>query len=173
MHRLFFALRPHDALRREIATLAREQVLQVGGRAAHPDRYHMTLQFVGDFPVLSPALHESLRAAADSIATPQPFDILLDRIGSFDAGRVTWLGCRTPHEALARLHGDLAAALAHAGIAPKAEDGFVPHVTLLRNGSGPIDRPIASRRWRVDDFALIDATAGEYSQLGRWPMTPA
>ncbi|MFL6592015.1 MAG: RNA 2',3'-cyclic phosphodiesterase [Luteimonas sp.] len=172
MHRLFFAMTPDDGLRRDIASLAQEQTLHLGGRAVRTERYHMTLQFVGDFDALTPALHDSLLAAADSVAAPMPMELVLEQLGSFHAGRVIWLGCSKPHEALTRLNADLAAAVSRAGIAIKAEDGFIPHVTVYRNGRVPMDRPVAPLRWRVTDFVLIDATAGEYRRLGRWPVTP-
>jgi 2'-5' RNA ligase len=51
LHRLFFALWPDDALRVRIADVAAKAITAhaSGGRSLKPDRYHVTLQFLGDF----------------------------------------------------------------------------------------------------------------------------
>ena len=46
------------------------------------------------------------------VAALPPFELLLDRIGSFSAGRVVWIGCRTPPPQLVQLHRELGEALA-------------------------------------------------------------
>jgi RNA 2',3'-cyclic 3'-phosphodiesterase len=173
MHRLFFALWPDEAVRREIADAAREQQgLDPAGRAVRPERYHLTLQFLGDFDVLTAAMHGSLLAAAGAIDAPAPFELRLDRVGSFGAGRVVWLGCSEPPAPLVQLHRDLAGALAKVGITPGAAQQFIPHVTLHRNMGRSIGYPTPALRWRVAEFVLIDAIDGDYRCLGRWPSSP-
>jgi 2'-5' RNA ligase len=153
-----------------MARVAREQqALDPRMRAVRADRYHLTLQFLGDYEALTEGMQASLVAAATQVAAPPAFELLLDRVGSFGAGRVVWLGCGDVPPQLERLHRQLGEALADAGMAPRVEAGFVPHVTVHRNARRPIDGRLQPLRWQVRDFVLVDSTAGEYRLLGRWP----
>jgi 2'-5' RNA ligase len=134
-------------------------------------RYHMTLQFLGDFGFLAPARIDALTAAATQAAEVSSFDMLLDRIGSFGTGRVAWMGCTQVPSALIQLHHGLGQALSTSGFATQDSGGFVPHVTLRRNARGEGDASIPPLRWRVRGFVLVDSTAGEYRVLGQWPLT--
>jgi 2'-5' RNA ligase len=170
MHRLFFALWPDDALRRDIERVADQSLRGVGGRPVRPMRYHMTLQFLGDFGFLAPARVDTLAAAATQATGVPSFDVLLDRIGSFGTGRVAWMGCTQVPAELIQLHHGLGQALSAAGFATQVSGGFVPHVTLRRNTRGQGDASIPPLRWRVRGFVLVDSTAGEYRMLGQWPL---
>lgn len=175
MHRLFFALWPDATLRRAIAEVADgHPALRIaGGRAEVAGRYHLTLRFLGDFGALAPQLLDALGVAAAGVAGLPPFELLLDRIGSFGAGRVVWMGCRQPTQELARLHGDLDNALAGADVAAKEAPTFIPHLTLRRHAHGPVEQEIPPVRWWARDFVLIDNTTGDYRVIGRWPLTGA
>jgi len=175
MHRLFFALWPDAALRRGIAEAAEAHpaIRAAGGRAEAAARYHLTVQFLGDFRALAPAMLDALGAAATGVAALPPFELLLDRIGSFSAGRVVWIGCGAPPPQLLQLHRDLGEALAAVDIASKVAPTFIPHLTLRRHAHGAIEQAIPPLRWWARDFVLIDSTAGAYRIVGRWPLTGA
>jgi 2'-5' RNA ligase len=175
MHRLFFALWPDATLRRGIAEAAEANpaVCKAGGRAEAADRYHLTLRFLGDFDVLPPGTLDALGAAATGVAIRSPFELLLDRIGSFGAGRVVWMGCQAPPPQLVQLHRELGEALAAADIASKESSAFVPHLTLRRHAHGTIEQTIPPLRWWARGFVLIDSTAGAYRIVGRWPLAGA
>jgi len=175
MHRLFFALWPDAALRRGIARAAEGHpaVRNAGGRAEAVDRYHLTLRFLGDFDALAPGMLDALGAAATGVATRPPFELIIDRIGSFGPGRVVWMGCQAPPPQLVQLHRDLGEALAAAGIASKESSTFIPHLTLRRNAHGPVEQAIPPLRWWARDFVLIDSSAGEYRIIGRWSLAGA
>jgi 2'-5' RNA ligase len=82
-HRLFFALWPAAALRKRIATtVAGLGDNAPGGRRLNPDRYHLTLRFLGDFQPLRQSVLDDAIVAAGSIRLP-PFDLVLDLAGSF------------------------------------------------------------------------------------------
>jgi len=158
-HRLFFALWPDAALRAQLADAADrvEAEHAPGGRALRPERYHITLQFLGEFSPLPAGLVEAACAAAGRVPF-EPFDLVLDRVGSFSGSRVWWLGCSDVPHALQRLHGTLGAALAADGIPVRAHPGFTPHLTIRRNvRRQTAPRPIAPIAWRVDRFVLIDS----------------
>ena len=115
-HRLFFALWPDDEVRRAITARATEfaGACAPGGRPVAPQRYHLTLQFLGSFAALPEAVVEGAIAAGDNVHAPE-LTLLLDRIGSFERNRVWWLGC-DPSPGLLHLRGELGRALAAAGL---------------------------------------------------------
>ena len=175
MHRLFFALWPDATLRRGIAEAAEAlpAIRAAGGRAEAADRYHLTVQFLGDFHALAPAVLDAPGAAATSVSALPAFELLLDRIGSFSAGRVLWIGCGAPSPQLLQLHRHLGEALAGVGFASKAPPTFIPHLTLRRHAHGAIEQAIPPLRWWARDFVLIDSTAGAYRIVGRWRLAGA
>ncbi|MGH8072701.1 MAG: RNA 2',3'-cyclic phosphodiesterase [Lysobacter sp.] len=175
IHRLFFALWPGEQLRQGIADTA-SQLLQyhdAGGRRIGPHRYHLTLQFLGDYAELPPSLVEQAKAAAASVEVA-PFELALDRAGSFRNRSIPWwLGCETPPEGLLRLWDSLGAALARAGIRVQSGKALVPHVTVLRDARLPLPATsIDPLDWPVDSFVLIHSELGArnaYTMLGQWP----
>jgi len=173
-HRLFFALWPGEDVRHAIAARARDfaAVCAPGGRAVAPERYHLTLQFLGSFAGLPEATVEGAIAAGEQVHAPE-FTLLLDRVGSFERNRVWWLGCGLS-PGLRHLHGQLGAALAAAGL-PADVAPFVPHVTLGRGQKQQL-RPQAvdPLAWTLRDFVLVDsaADAPAYRIVRRWPLDP-
>ncbi|HZH42653.1 MAG TPA: RNA 2',3'-cyclic phosphodiesterase [Lysobacter sp.] len=174
MHRLFLALWPdamvRNAVREAVATL--QQAHAPGGRAVHPDRYHITLQFFGDFPVVDAGWHGAVREACARVRAAR-FVLPLDHSGRF--GTVGWLGpARTP-ALLAQLWDALDAALADAGVERRRHARFVPHLTVLRDMRRPWPAsPLPRIDWPVADWVLIDSRHGEgparYEVLDRWPL---
>lgn len=170
IHRLFFALSPDIALRRRIAEVSLQLEIDhaPGGRRIDPGRYHLTLQFLGDFQPLRPSLVDAARQAADTIRLPA-FDLSLDHAGSFPGSNVWWLGTHAVAPGLQALWDALGAALAGAGVQVKSSQRFAPHLTIRRDvrrqiapiGLGPL-------RWTVRDFVLFDSIPGQpYEALHR------
>lgn len=160
LHRLFFALVPPPAVRERIAQAAAavERSHPSGGRLLKPDRYHVTLRFLGDFDPLPPSLPDAARAAADAVPL-EAFDMLLDHAGSFGRNGVRWLG-GPPNDALQALWSDLGNALARQGVRVVRE-GFVPHLTIARDVRAALTpAPIDPVSWRVDGFALVESRPG-------------
>jgi len=93
LHRLVFALWPDEALWEGIADTSAqlERGHAPGGRRLRPERYHLTLQFLGDFQLLRPSVVDAARVAAASVRLPA-FVLVLDHAGSFSGSRVWWLG---------------------------------------------------------------------------------
>ncbi|GAB2615720.1 RNA 2',3'-cyclic phosphodiesterase [Novilysobacter erysipheiresistens] len=176
IHRLFFALWPGDELRQGIGE-ATSQLLQqhdAGGRRIGPHRYHLTLQFLGDYAELPPSLVEQARAAAASVKLA-PFELVIDRAGSFRNRSIPWwLGCETRPEGLRQLWDSLGVALARAGVRVRSDKALVPHVTILRDARQPLPvTPIPPLDWPVDSFVLIHSELGArnaYTEVGRWPL---
>jgi len=174
-HRLFFALWPAAALRNRIATTVAglERDSAPGGRRLNPDRYHLTLQFLGDFQPLRQSLLDAAIVAAGSIRLP-PFDLVLDVSGSFPKAGVWWLGATTTPETLQRLWNELDRALTSARVQVRSAPAFSPHLTVLRDVRKPLPpTPIQPLPWPVREFVLVDSVSGThpaYRVLGRWPL---
>ena len=175
LHRLFFALWPDDALRVRIADVAAKAITAhaPGGRSLKPDRYHVTLQFLGDFQPLPEALLDAARAAADTVRSPA-FDLPLDAVGSFRGSDVWWLGTHEAPPALHALFDALGRALAQHRVSVKSAAAFVPHLTIQRDVRRHIaPTPVPGLSWPVREFVLIDSQPGRgtpYEVVGRWPL---
>ena len=173
-HRLFFALWPDTALREAIDATAKSLVERHAndGRRLRPDRYHLTLQFLGDIP--APRREEVLARAmqaAGQVDVPA-FDMLLDHAGGFANARVWWLAPAEVPEGLRTLWDALGVALLQAGQQAKASPGFSPHLTLVRDvGARLPTTPVAPLRWRIDRFVLVDSQPPRpYRIVGEWML---
>lgn len=175
-HNLFFTLWPDDATRAHIADVAAVlRSTHVGaGRWIKPERYHLTLRFLGDYPALPAALLESVRTAARQVRS-SPFYFALDTSGCFGQARMPcWLGCSVASAPLLELSDQLAQALEAQGVPVRNPAQWVPHVTILRDAERAIDKMLcAPVRWPVEEFVLIDSRVRPflpYRVLDRWPL---
>jgi len=168
-HRLFFALWPDAAVRRQFAVVQR-QLPKNAGRAVPVDNLHITLYFLGQ---QSEEAMACVREAAHSVRTPF-FELELNTFGYFRKAGVFWLGCRETPGALTVLYRSLGEALAPCDY--KAETRpYSPHITLLRKNRSPIvPFPEASICWQVEDFVLIESVSTpegvRYEVLERYPL---
>jgi 2'-5' RNA ligase len=176
VHRLFFALWPDDVVRTRIAAAADllKQHPHLRGRWLKPHRYHLTLQFLGDFSRMPEALATRACAAADRVAA-SAFALSLDCVGSFRKRSIPWwLGCSRIPQALSALWDQLAAAMRDSDIAYDTKLPLTPHVTVLRDSDVMLpSMPISPLSWPVEDFVLIHSFIGpqsRYRVLRRWPL---
>ncbi len=167
--RLFFALWPEDETRAALADWSEGMHKACGGRRIAADKVHATLAFLGS---QAPQRLPELVAAARSITAPA-FVLVLDQARYWKHNRIGWAGASTVPDALSALSQDLRAALSAQGSAfdPKP---FVPHVTLIRDGSRPGEVPVLPPiRWPVQSFSLVQSSGGRYDVLASWPLAPA
>ncbi|QWP74853.1 RNA 2',3'-cyclic phosphodiesterase [Lysobacter sp. K5869] len=177
LHRLFFALWPDADTRAGIRERAQalEAAQRPGGRMIGAHRYHLTLQFLGDFDPLPQSLAERAAAAAATVRTAA-FDLVLDRAGSFANRDIPWwLGSAQPDPGLTLLWDRLGVALAKHGVKVVASHrAHAPHVTIVRQAErGLATTPVEPLRWRIDRFVLLHSELGrrnEYSLLGEWRL---
>jgi 2'-5' RNA ligase len=149
--RLFIALWPDDAARDALLGLQAELI---GGRPVPAANLHLTLAFLGQQPANMVPLLRGLSQRWSN------FDCLLrfDQLGYFRRPRIAWVGMRDIPEPLIALHGSVQAALAEAGVSqPGAHDGFVPHVSLLRDAEPLSQRDIAPIMWRARSVVLAES----------------
>lgn len=171
---LFFALVPDAATRVRLVEGAKTLRRRAGddGRWIAPARYHVTLRFLGRVQSVPDPLVDAARRAASRVAVPG-FDLVFDRAGRFDEGRVDWLGCAAC-AGMQHLHAALEQALMAEGV--QAEDGrrFAPHLTLRRGGRGALlEAGLTPISWRIGGFVLLQGgpgARGGYRALGRWPL---
>ena len=173
-HNLFFALHPDPGARAALAAAAAALAgMAPDGRWIKPERYHLTLRFLGEYDRPPAETIQRAAAAADAVEGAC-FDLVLDRVASFGRRRATcWLGCGAVPAALDELVVRLDRALgAFSGAMQPAR--FVPHLTILRDAMQPfsavLPRPV---RWRVREFVLIEsrfAPPAPHRSAGRWAL---
>ncbi len=167
IRRLFLALWPEDAERRQLAALA----ARVAGRQRTPNaNLHLTLVFLGATDPARLSAYET--ALADF--TPPALELVLDRYGYWPQPRILWLGSsHTPPELYA-LVADLHQRLRGCGFTPERR-AFQAHITLARNhpGPAPVEPSVAPMCWRINQVALVESlrqdTGSAYQVTRRWP----
>jgi 2'-5' RNA ligase len=174
LNRLFFALWPDDAVRRACAEAARELRLkmQPSGYMSNPERYHITLLFLGD---TVPPEQEQAAIEAAAAVRAAPFQLNLDSAGSFRNRQVPWwLAPRESPRALAELYESLHEAMMAARVVPDRMK-FVPHLTVLRDAHKALpSTAIKPVEWPVRDFVLVrsrlDLQPVRYEIVESWPL---
>lgn len=164
--RVFFALWPDDAVRRQIASLARE----VCERPVPAANLHMTLLFLG---MQDAAALDCFRQAAGQVQGA-PFELTLDRYGGFARKRIQWLGASVLPAVLAELVENMALGMAGCGFEAEKRP-FVPHITLSRKAKKPLEglvpEPVV---WPVREFVLAESVSTpegvRYPVLERWKL---
>lgn len=173
-NRLFFALWPDDSTRAACAEAARDLKLrmQPDGYLLKPERYHITLPYLGDY--VSPEQEAAAKQVAQLVSLP-PFTLTLDQANSFKNREVPWYlaPLETPAE-LTLLHDHLRDALRNGGVAVERMR-FTPHLTVVRNATVALPPTrIKPVEWEVKEFVLIRSVLhdqpAEYQVLGRWPL---
>lgn len=175
-YRLFFALVPDEATRDRLHQAAMQLQAQYAprGRWINSQRYHLTLQFLGDFDGPPTAVATRARQAASRVKVP-PFSLVLDRAGSFHNRAIPWwLGPGAEVPGLSLLWQGLGVELADAGVRVPDARGFRPHVTVLRDARAALpETTIQPVTWRVERFGLMQSALGAqsaYAALGTWPL---
>ena len=120
-----------------------------------PDaRLHLTLHFIGSFPL------EGIDALAERLAAVPPRRMVLRANGA-----EMWRGGLAvlriaPEPGLLGLHEDLSAVLSKL-VVPIDTRPFAPHVTLARKAAGAQPPGTASHLdWNAEGFALVESITG-------------
>ena len=135
-----------------------------GLRWVPPDRWHLTLAFLGQRPASElPALLAILQQLP-----AHPIDLLLDHASHFAQLALAWAALAQPSPALLALRAACMHALAQQGLAPRFElDRFTPHVTLARQAPPPASQDFAPIAWQADELVLVESlkSSGDYRIL--------
>jgi 2'-5' RNA ligase len=176
-HRLFFALMPDAVTRHEInhvAAWVQQQHPELRARWVRPERFHATLNFLGDFPMLTDEAVAKASAAAHGVRAA-PFAWALDYVDSFRGREPPCVlrGSQVPEPLLA-LRRNMHATLVETGLRLRNERQFTPHVTLAyARHALPQATPVPRLVWQVDRFVLVHNVVGkgDYQVLGTWGLS--
>lgn len=164
--RLFIGIPLAAALRAELVRFLAPVPLP--GRLVPPDKWHLTLRFLGD---TSQDQLSRLREVLRTAPLPASFDIAFGTLGAFPRparASVLWLGTSSGLEKLNELARMVEAAVQRAGFAAETRP-FASHLTLSRLQPPRDVRDIIAavepfqRRMHVSDIVLFR------SHLGRGP----
>ena len=177
-HRLFFAVHPDAAAARAIERVADglREAKTIRGRFTAPAKHHLTARFLGDHGADAERVIERARRAAERVRCAA-FDVAFDRIATFRGRYQCPCVLRCPANAEAgvqRLWHALGDALAAGGVDSRAENQFIPHLTIAyadRMLNEPL--PIEAIAWHVREFALIDSCQSEHEVVARWVLSAA
>ena len=126
--RLFLSIELPEYVRESISSL-REEGLK-GFNWVAPERYHLTLKFIGDIPG---QLQKEVEEALDPIEV-HSFLLPIEGLGSFPPTGKThavWTGLASGHPRLFQLHKRIEEALFSIGIEPEKRI-YHPHITVAR-----------------------------------------
>ena len=126
--RLFFALLPDEAVRKQLRQL-QKSLGQIGGRPVPEENLHLTLLFLGN---VEADKVNAIRAIAAGIEG-EPFDLVLDTLGGFrqNNARILWIGPSELPSELGALHQSLRRQVRKIGLRV-GKGAYRPHVTLVR-----------------------------------------
>ncbi len=177
--RLLFLIYPGAETAQAIAALAAEQKLAHGlrGRPLALDRFHITLQHMGDHAGLPIDMVRASQQVAESFARGGSFDVTFDRVGSF-GGRARNLPFvlrgEDGLEPLKAFNQSLADGMARSGgrLAKWARPVFTPHVTLLYDAVSVPEQVVPPITWTVREFMLVHSLLGQtrHIVLDRWTL---
>ena len=174
--RLFLGVVPARPLGERLAELADQwrTELNLTGRPFTPDRLHLSLYALGDYPGVPRQLVDNVRQAGDALKLP-PFEITLDRVMSFyrrDRKRALVLRPSANIAALLEFHRLLGEYMTGVGLGRWVSPHFTPHMTLLYDRRMIAERPVARVQWRIDGFVLIHSLLRRhrYGRLGQWEL---
>ena len=137
----------------------------VRGNYTPRENLHLTLAFIGEYGDPDEVLDAMERVSF------QPFEITMDRLGSF--GDLQWAGIKE-NAALEAVVRRLRHALSDAGI-PYDKKKFKAHITYLRQARFPDGRRVTPEaagpvRMQVTEIVLMRSTRGKngmiYTELG-------
>ena len=175
------AVKPPAAVLDAVAAqVAPARSVRVGLRWEQPERYHLTLQFLGPVRRLAPVV-EGLAAA---VAGREAFPFRLGGAGAFPKpgrARVVWIGAALGGHDVVGLAGAVGGALRPFGYEPDRKE-FHPHLTLARlkvpddvaDVVAAIGPGAVGEAFTVGEIVLYESrlspTGPTYTALERFPL---
>jgi 2'-5' RNA ligase len=173
---LFFSVFPDPQTASQIALVARDLRCEFGlkGQPLLPARFHCSLYGFGNPGIASQTVIAKLKEAA-SVVAAAPFKVSFNCVMSFSnppANRPLVLVGDDGVVGLVRLHSSLCSAMREAGLRPRKDSSFTPHLTLLYDARQIDERPIKPIGWTVSEFVLVLSLIGKtrHVPLDRWQL---
>lgn len=131
--RAFIALDIPQALREDVAALARQLKTSVRGRFVPRENYHVAIAFLGD--VIERELADAMLALDEAASRFAPVELAPDGLGKFGRANdaTLWLGF-TQNPKLMELAAFVREGLDDAGVNYDSKP-FVPHLTIARRAA--------------------------------------
>jgi len=180
--RLFLSIDPPDYVKESLALL-REDALN-GFNWVAPERFHLTLKFIGDIPG---QFQGEIEEAIDPIKV-HPFLLPIEGLGSFPPtgkAHAIWAGLSSAHPHLFQLKKRIEDALFGIGIEPEKRI-YHPHITIARvnHAADELVRQFLKRHsgygaapFKVDQFHLMHSEVRHgkrhYSIERTWKLAPS
>lgn len=166
-HRLFFGIRPPDAIRDSLTDL---MAGIDNARWQDDDQLHLTLRYIGE---VETHRADDIAEAAAAIRF-EPFELRIAGCGFFERKgipRALWAGV-DHSDPLVRLHRKVERACVQCGVPPETRK-FMPHITLARlnTASGPLASFLARHTglalgpWTVESYILYESHLREQGSL--------
>jgi 2'-5' RNA ligase len=180
--RLFFAVDPPDPARQHLdRALAPLREAPGAPRWSTPDRWHLTLLFLGRVP--EDRVPDLVAGAAPAVTATPAATLRLAGSGRFGSARrpqVAWAGLDGDVAALVALAGRLSRVARELGLEVEGRP-FRPHLTLGRWRPGrPADGSLTDRLaayrgpdWPLREVRLLESHLGaavRYEVLATWPV---
>jgi len=139
--RLFTAINFNDQTKNELVALRGElRSHSERGNFSRDENLHLTLVFIGE---CSPNKIDKIKAIIDTV-TFAPFEIAVDRLGTFSCGTLWWAGLRKD-KPLMDLQREIEHKFALCGFEMDGRD-YHPHITLGR------EVVTDKKPWKIEPF---------------------
>jgi len=168
MKRLFFALWPDNAIRKQINGL-NQSITSADLNKVYLDNLHVTLVFLGQVDSKSEA---KIIACTDNISQPA-FSLHFERLVFWKKPRILCLTTQQYDPQLLILLNALKNIVRQCGV--QTEDRpYRPHITLARKATQNISRKIGPIKWQAQSFCLLQSCSTpsgvKYQVLQRWDL---
>lgn len=173
--RLFLAIIP-DAAAAARAAVVTDQLCvthRLKGKPLRPERLHVSLHHVGDYPGLPEHIVSAVRDIASDVAI-RPFTVAFDRAVSFrgrPGNRPLVLAGSDGVAGLLALQRAVGQMMAQAGLGDQMAK-FMPHMTLQYGDPLTTEQEIEPISWTVSEFVLVHSLLGRgrHIPLARFPL---
>jgi len=168
--RLFFAAFPDVEARRHISAEARSLDLPRDSAPTPPEKYHVTLLFLGD---VADSKAHSVREVGRA-QTVGRIPMQFDRWEYWSGARAVVATTADRPESLLELRAGLAAGLRRLDIVFD-DKSLCPHITVARKiAQAPVLPALSEFRWRASAFSLVASitapTGSVYTVLDTWQL---
>ncbi|NOQ14527.1 MAG: RNA 2',3'-cyclic phosphodiesterase [Methyloprofundus sp.] len=166
MKRLFFALWPDNATRKQIAKI-NQSIYSEGLRKVKPDNLHVTLVFLGN---VDTELEAIIHLGMKNISV-QAFSICFDQLAFWRKPRLLCLTAQQYDQQLLILVDALKKELEQYGMMME-DRAYKAHITLARKAHRLVEIEMQPITWQAQSFCLIESLSTpdgvHYQVLQRW-----
>jgi len=163
--RVFVAVPLDEETRHRLAHLVSDRVAAMPGKAVPPDKWHLTLRFLGE---VEEEVVDRIRHALDDADLGEAFPMAWGGLGAFpraSRASVLWIGVPRGSDALDTLDESVDDALETVGFEPE-DRPFRPHLTIARMRPPEDVRPVVRGEALPEVAMRVDRVAFYQSRLG-------